>query len=101
MPIESTIMAHAMKTRDHSTIRKWVEERGGTPSTVESTMTDDSPGLLRVNFPGYSGEETLRALSWEDFFSKFDGEDLEFLYQDTTDSGELSRFCKFVNGEPG
>lgn len=91
-------MAQALSTTDHAKIRQWAEERGGKPATVSDTANDE-PGVLRIDFPGYSGEETLEQISWEAFFAKFDESDLAFLYQDQTDDGNVSRFCKFVSQE--
>jgi hypothetical protein len=93
-------MAQALSSTDHETIRQWVEERNGTPATVADTAEPDEPGLLRIDFPGYSGETSLERVTWDDFFEKFDEEELEFLYQEQTDDGELSRFCKFVRRSP-
>ncbi len=86
-------------TRDHDTIRRWAEERGGYPATVERTERGGEPGVLRIDFPGYSGEESLERISWEEFFRKFDEKNLVFLYQDETREGEQSRFYKFVSEE--
>ena len=93
-------MAEAIKTKDHKTIRQWATQRGGQPATATATKGDEDAGLLRIDFPGYSGEETLERITWDNFFQKFDQEDLTFLYQEETESGETSRFCKFVaNGD--
>ncbi len=89
------------RTTDHEIIRRWIEERGGSPAAVKATEKGDDPGLLRINFPGYSGENRLEDISWEDFFKKFDDKNLEFLYQDQTRDGEMSRFWKFVSREGG
>lgn len=43
--------AHSSATTDHETIRRWVEERDGTPAHVEATAEGDDPGLLRLQFP--------------------------------------------------
>jgi hypothetical protein len=86
-------------TTNHQQIREWVEERGGYPATVKETMEGDEPGVLRIDFPGYSGEESLKRIAWEPFFRKFDKEELAFLYQEQTESGEMSRFFKFVDRE--
>jgi hypothetical protein len=83
-------------TTDHDQIRSWVEERGGQPATVKSTA-DNGTGILRIDFPGYSGEESLEHVSWDDFFQKFDDNNLAFLYQEKTASGGQSRFNKFVS----
>jgi hypothetical protein len=83
-------------TTDHETIRRWAEERGGRPATVKGTAEDDEPGILRIDFPGYTGEDTLEEISWEEFFDKFEEANLAFLYQDRTADGGVSRFHKFV-----
>jgi hypothetical protein len=58
----------AVTTTDHETIRRWVEERGGRPARVKGTAKGDDPGLLRIDYPGFSGEETLEPISWEEWF---------------------------------
>lgn len=89
----------AHRTRDHQVIRRWTEERGGSPATVKETMEGEHAGLLRIDFPDHAGEGTLEHVSWEEFFQKFDAEQLDFLYQDETAEGKPSRFCKFVSAE--
>ena len=88
-------------TMDHGEIRHWVEERGGKPSVVASTHQDEGEGLLRIDFPEYSGKGSLEEIDWEEFFSIFDDRGLAFLYQEQTKSGEPSRFFKFVASESG
>jgi hypothetical protein len=92
-------VAATNRTKDHKTIRQWVEERGGFPATVAETKEGEDPGILRIDFPNYSGEDSLERISWEDFFQKFDKEDLWFLYQEETEQGETSRFCKFISND--
>lgn len=86
-------------TTNHDEIRKWAEARGGKPATVRRTESGDEAGVLRIDFPGYSGEGSLEEISWDEFFKKFDEKKLAFLYQDTTSSGEESRFFKLVSRE--
>lgn len=88
--------AESKKTTNHETIKQWVEDRGGYPATVKSTKEGEEPGVLRIDFPGYSGEESLERIDWEDFFEKFEESNLAFLYQEQLKSGEESRFFKFV-----
>lgn len=90
-------MASAKATIDHDEIRKWVEARGGKPSTVIRTEEHGEPGVLRIDFPGYSGEGTLEEIGWDDFFDKFEEKKLAFLYQEETASGETSTFNKLVS----
>jgi hypothetical protein len=85
------------RTTDHEVIRKWVEERGGSPATVEDTGSKNEPGILRIDFPGYGNDGSLKRISWEDFFEKFEEKKLAFLYQDEMRDGEQSRFNKFVS----
>jgi hypothetical protein len=83
-------------TTNHDEIRKWAESRGGKPATVTRTESGGEPGVLRIDFPGYSGKDSLEEISWEEFFNKFDEKNLAFLYQDKTSSGEESRFFNLV-----
>ena len=89
-------MSSATTTQDHDEIRKWVEQRGGHPACVKGTR-DTGPGcLLRIDFPGYSGRESLQPIDWDEFFRVFDDNDLAFLHEDQRD-GNLSRFNKLVS----
>jgi hypothetical protein len=89
-------MAEAKWTTDHELIRTWAEARGAVPSAVKGTGGDDDPGIIRLDFPGYSGEGTLEAISWDEWFAKFDEADLALLYQEETAEGERSNFNKLV-----
>jgi hypothetical protein len=90
-------MSSATQTTDHDVIRKWVEQRGGRPARVASTAPGEpegrsgSSGILRIDFA--EPDESLEAISWEEFFKTFDKHKLAFLYQDEKDS----RFAKFVS----
>jgi len=89
--------AESRSTTDHNEIRRWVEERGGHPARVKETERKGSPGLLRIDYPGYSGGETLEAISWDEFFIGFDENNLAFLYQDKLKDGSKSRFSKLID----
>lgn len=89
----------AVETRatiDHDRIRRWAEERNGTPSRVKGVGSDGDPGILRIDFPGYSGEESLESISWEKWFEKFEESGLALLYREEESSGEKSNFNKLV-----
>lgn len=88
--------ATSKKTKDPKVIQKWAEERGGKPSHVIATGNEEDPGVLRIDFPGYSGEGTLEEITWDEWFEKFEDEDLTFLYQEQTADGDTSRFCKII-----
>ena len=83
----------AQRTKNHDEIRRWAEHRKAKPAMVEGTQ------ILRFDFeePDESGDEALSQVSWEEFFAIFDSRDLEFLYQEHTQGGKLSRFNKFVS----
>jgi hypothetical protein len=89
---EVIMSAEAKVTTDHEEIRNWVEERGGNPARVKSTDKAGSGGLLRIDYPGFSGEDTLEEITWDEFFAAFDANNLAFLYQDETKDGKESRF---------
>ena len=90
-------MSEAKTTTDHAAIKRWVEERGGRPVSIEGTeQRGEHAGVLRIDFPGRGAEEGFAELSWEEFFDKFEKEKLAFLYQEETKSGADSRFFKFV-----
>ena len=83
-------------TTDHEEIRNWVEERDGHPAIVKGTEKGGS-ALLRIDYPGFSGEDRLEEITWDEFFEIFDENNLAFLYQEKTEDGGLSRFSKFVS----
>jgi len=86
-----------LHTTDHETIRAWAEARGGTPVHVTGTEGgDDDPGIIAIDFPGYSGGDTLQEIAWDEWFAKFDDSDLVFLYQEETADGQRSNFNKLV-----
>jgi hypothetical protein len=91
--------ATAQITTDHVVIRRWAEEREGRPAHVKGTGGEGDIGILRIDFPGYSGEGTLAPISWDDWFRKFDERGLAFLYQEQTVGGAKSNFNKIISRE--
>lgn len=88
--------AETKQTTDHDEIRDWVEERGGKPARVKNTDEGDGGGLLRIDYPGFSGEDSLEEITWAEFFETFEENNLAFLYQDETKDGKESRFSKLI-----
>ncbi|MFC7401585.1 hypothetical protein [Citricoccus sp. GCM10030269] len=84
-------------TTDHDEIRRWVEEHDGQPASVKGTEGSDDAGVLRIDFPGGTGEDQLEHISWDDWFAKFDQEGLAFLYQQEKSDGSDSTFFKLVS----
>src|SRR5690348_17523704 len=84
---------------DHEEIRRWAEERGARPACVRGTGSNDDVGILRLDFPGYSGQQSLQHIDWEEFFEKFDERGLALLFQEATAGGEKSNFNKLISRE--
>lgn len=88
----------AHTTTDHDFIRRGVEERGGWPARVQGTGGARDAGLLRIDFPGYQGSDSLERVEWDEWFRGFDASGLAFLHRDRTHGdGELDRFNKLVS----
>ena len=94
---KNTTQRSSKVTNEHSVIQKWAEARGAKPASVKETGGKDI-GVLRIMFPGFSEgkSQSLREISWEKFFRKFDENNLAFIYQDETSNGERSNFNKFI-----
>jgi len=78
-------------TTNHEEIRRWVESKGGCPARVKGTGRGNDPGILRIDYPGFSGVETLERMPWDKWFDAFDKNQLAMVYQPT------SRFSKLVS----
>lgn len=89
-------MPAAKRTTDHQVIRRWVEQHGGHPATVKRTRKAGDAGLIRIDFPGFSGEGSLEPISWDEWFERFDSQNLAFLYQE----GKNTNFNKLVRRDP-
>lgn len=81
-------------TTDHDTIREWVEERGSTAAQVTEPAGDD-PGSLAV-IPEGKMDDSVRAVSWEEFFEIFEDEGLSFTHQIEKDDPDEQWFCQFT-----
>jgi hypothetical protein len=92
-------MALSKTTRDHEEIRRWAEARGAVPAEVKGTDRGGEAGIIRFEFPNAPNhnDSKLEEISWEDFFEKFDNNNLELVYQDKTADGERSNFNKLVH----
>jgi len=74
---------------DHEEIRQWAEERGAHPACVRGTGGKGDVGMIRLDFPGYVGAESLQEISWDEWFDKFDERNLALIVQETTARGKL------------
>jgi hypothetical protein len=95
--IRSTGKRISRATTDHDEIRRWAEERGAHPACVRRTGGSGDIGMIRLDFPGYSGSQSLEQIGWEDFFRKFDESGLALVYEESTSRGQKSNFNKLVN----
>ena len=93
---KSATVAASFTTRDHEVIKAWAESRGGTPADVEGTG-DKGAGVLRIEFRDEG--DRLEDVGWDAFFATFDDSDVDFLYQERTSDGSVSRFHKFVRSD--
>lgn len=76
-------------TTNHDEIRRWVESNGGCPARVKGTGRGKDPGVLRIDYPGFSGVESLEQMPWDKWFDAFDKSDLAMVYQPTSRSSKL------------
>jgi len=83
-------------TVDHEIIRRWVEKRGGKPGLVLNQVPSENEGVLRILFPETEGDAFV-AVSWNEFFTRFDQSHLGFEYEEENEDGGQSHFFKFIN----
>lgn len=84
---------------DHDEIRRWAEERQASPACVRRTGGNGDVGMIRLDFPGYSGQQSLEHIDWDEWFQKFDESNLALLVQDELASGGSSNFNKLIGRE--
>lgn len=94
-------MTLSKTTRDHDEIRKWAESRGAVPAEVRGTERGGETGILRFEFmhAPNRNDSKLQEIPWDEFFEKFDENDLELVYQEKTAEGQKSNFNKLVHPE--
>jgi hypothetical protein len=55
--------------------------------------------MIRLDFPGYTGEQSLEPIEWDEWLEKFDESNLALLVQDKLARGSRSNFNKLVSRE--
>lgn len=80
-------------TTDHETIRTWVEQRGSRPARVNEPA-GDSASLAII--PKGKADDSLAPISWDEFFTIFEDEDVAFAYQTEKADANAKWFCQFV-----
>lgn len=91
-----TPRASSQTLTDHKKIRRWAEERDARPACVRNTRRRGDIGMIRLDFPGYSGAGSLEEVSWDEWFQKFEDSSLALIVQNQTGRGEKSNFNKIV-----
>lgn len=92
--------ASARPLIDHDEIRRWAEERNAQPACVRGTgRAPGDVGMIRLDFPGFSGRESLEPISWEEWFRAFEENNLALMVQEQTARGQKSNFNKIVSRE--
>jgi hypothetical protein len=92
-------MASAQPLTDHDEIRQWAEARGARPACVKGTGAGSDAGMIRLDFPGWSGGDSLQEISWDEWFRAFDENNLALLVQERATDGDTSNFNKLVTRE--
>lgn len=90
-------MASAEPMTDHTRIKKWADKRGAKPACVRGTGGEADPGMIRLDFSGFSGGDSLREISWDEWFRAFDDNNLALIVQEQTADGNQSNFNKLVS----
>jgi len=76
-------MTTAKMTRNHSEIRAWAEFHGIAPVELLPCIVDHIPSkicLLRASVA--KDHKDYRIMTWEDFFAKFDQQELTCVYDE-------------------
>ncbi len=84
---------------DHDQIRKWAETRHAQPACVKGTEGKDGSCLLRLDFEGYSGEQSLQHIDWDQWFRVFDQRNLALIVEDKMADGRPGNFNKLISRE--
>lgn len=82
---------------DHDEIQRWAEDRGAKPAAVRNTENETDIGIIRLDFPGYSGADSLEEVSWDEWFDQFDDRNLALVVQEEMANGKPSNFNKLVS----
>ncbi|MHB1118082.1 MAG: hypothetical protein ACYCZ7_00935 [Minisyncoccota bacterium] len=81
---------------DYDEIRGWIEERRGVPATLKETNEngEESTDMLHIAFGTLSPD--MEEMSWDEFFERFENENLALEYDDEAEGGETPSF-EFVD----
>jgi len=66
---------------------------------VKGTGQKGGIGMIRLDFPGYTGAESLQPIEWDEWFQSFDENGLALIVQEKTAHGQRSNFNKLIKRE--
>jgi hypothetical protein len=75
-------------TIEHQQIKNWTTCRGGRP--VISNQSSHEPAIV------FTGEGQDHDVNWDEWLARFDAGEWAFIYQDRTQEGEPSQYCRVV-----
>ncbi len=83
-----------LRTTDHDSIRNWINEHNGTPSSIVGTKNHDTVDIaFGTNMPGY------KTIPWDYFFERLDTQNLIFRYSNTVVKGQETSSYSFISEE--
>jgi hypothetical protein len=91
-----TPRASSRTLTDLEEIRRWAEERRAWPARVRKTGDREDVGVIRLAFSAYSRTGSLEGISWDEWFEKFEDNNLALIVQNKTARGRKSNFNKIV-----
>lgn len=89
-------------TFDHDEIKEWAEKRGGIPELIDDNTAQNDRIGIRIDIKGksddvfFSKDKFPRRISWEQFFTIFDKNNLTMIYKKETEDGKLDNFYRLV-----
>jgi hypothetical protein len=87
------------RTTEPDVIRRWAAVRDGKPAVMLGSADVAQQVLPCIVFSDYNYAEAYTAVSWRELFERMHKDNLVFLYQEKTESGDLSRLGRFVSSE--
>ena len=86
-------------TTNHEEIRRWASDRGGRPVMLQHDLANPRAAELQIDLLFHKYDDRKKEVSWDDFFARFEGDQLALVYQTETEGGKLSRFARIVRRE--
>lgn len=87
-------MLETKTTTDYDEIKAWARRRDAKPAAIMEE--NDIVGSLQFIMPDVKTMERVGEISWDEWFEKFEREELAFLYLDASATGDPSNYHQFV-----